>query len=152
MSSIFQILLKENIWKILKNVFFTLFIQSIVVFLFLCPQFPDSKGKTKKGIFVSISCNSKRLVTSSRHFAFQNFVYKKWLDAKEKIKFPFSWSLLKYLIFKKLIHALTVLSYLGYLVFLKSGMELVFTAGVLHTFSIKMFLIKYPIKWPSFNI
>ena len=82
MSSIFQILLKENIWKILKNVFFTLFIQSIVVFLFLCPQFPDSKGKTKKGIFVSISCNSKRLVTIPRYFCFPKFCPWKVTECK----------------------------------------------------------------------
>ena len=80
----FHILLKKSILKILKNVFSPLFIQSVVVFFILCPQFPDSKGKTKKGIFVSMSCNSKRLVTRSRHFGFQNFVHKKWLGAKEK--------------------------------------------------------------------
>ena len=58
-------------------------------------QFPDSKGQTKKEIFVSMSWNSKRLVTSSRNFCFQNFVHKNWLGAKEKIKLFFSWSLLK---------------------------------------------------------
>ena len=31
-------------------------------------------------------------------------------------------------------------------------MGLTFTADPLHTFSIKIFLVKYPIKWPSLNI
>ena len=41
---------------------------------------------------------------------------------------------------------------LGYLPKLKRSMRLVFAADFLHTFSIRIFLIKSPIKWPSFNI
>ena len=45
--------------------------------------------------------------------------------------------------FKSLSHALAVL---GYLPKLRWVMGLVFSADFLHTFSIKMFLFKYPTK------
>ena len=87
--------------KILKNVFFILIIQSFVVFSLLFPQFPDSNGKTKKRNFCNHVLQLKRLITSSGIFAFQNFVHKKWLCAKEKIKLPFPWYLLKTTYFQK---------------------------------------------------
>ena len=130
--------------------FFPLYLLNLLSFFsILCPQFPDSKGKTKKGIFISMSCNSKRLVTRSRHFGFQNFVHKKWLGAKEKIKLSFSWSLLETTYFQK---SHTCIGCFGVFTKLKRHMELLSNAGFPHTFSIKMFLIKYPIKWPTFNI
>ena len=89
----FSYFTKRNHFKNFEKCFFPLFIQSFVVFSFLLSQFPDLQDKTKKAIFVSMYCNSERLVTSYRHFAFQNFVHKKWqLGAKEKINFSFSWS------------------------------------------------------------
>ena len=91
-----------------------------------------------------MSYNSKRLITSCR-----NFVHKKWPGAKEKIKLPFSWDLLKTSYFQK---SHTCIGCFGLLTKLKRHMELVFTAGFLHIFSIKMFFIKYLIKYPSFNM
>ena len=76
-------------------------------------------------------------------FVFHDLVHKWGLGAKEKIKLTFSGSLLKYVIFKSLLYAFAVL---GYLPKLTRVMGLVFSADILHTFSIKMFLIKYPIK------
>ena len=87
-------------------------------------------------------CNIKRLVTSPRHFNFPNFVHKKWLGAKEKIKSAFSWSLSKTTSNKS--H--TCIGCFGLFTKLKRQTELVFTAGFLHTFSIKIFLIKYPTR------
>ena len=73
----------------MKNVF-SLYLFDLLSFSsLLFPQFPDSQGKTKIGIFVSMPCNSKKLVSISRHFSFQNFVYKKWIGAKEKLKLTF---------------------------------------------------------------
>ena len=65
------------------------------------------------------------------------------LSEKEKIKLNFSWSPLKPLIFKSLLHALTVL---GYLPKLRRVLGIVFISDFLHTFSKKEFLIKEPIK------
>ena len=103
------------------------------LFSLLFPQFPDWNGKTKKWIFVRTSCNSKGLVTSSR-------------GAKEKIRLPFSWSLLKITYFQK---SHTCVCCFGLFTKLKRRMALVFTTSFLHTFFMKMFIIKYPI---SFNI
>ena len=66
----------------------------------------------------------------------------------EKIKLTPSWSLLKQTIPKRILHPLAVF---GYLPRSKKGMALVFIAYFLPTFSIKIFLIKYPIKCPTFN-
>ena len=71
------------------------------LFPFSFHSFQIQMVRPKKGIFVTMSCNSKRLVTSSGIFAFQNFVHKKWLCAKEKIKLPFPWYLLKTTYFQK---------------------------------------------------
>ena len=71
------------------------------------------------------------------------------MGAKKNVKLPFSWSLLKWLISKSLIHALADL---GYLPKLKKGVRLVYTSDFLHTSPIETFLIKYPIKWPNFKI
>ena len=59
------------------------------------------------------------------------------------LSFTFSWSLLKYVIFKSLLHALAVL---GYLPKLKRGIGLAFSTDFQYTFSLKMFLFKKPIK------
>ena len=48
-----------------------------------------------RSFFVNMFCNSKRLVTTSRLFFFHNLAHKKGLGAKEKIKLPFTWSLIK---------------------------------------------------------
>ena len=82
-------------------------------------------------------------------FAFHYLVHKWGLGTKLKIELAFSWSLLKYLIFKSLLHLLAVL---GYLTKLRRVMGLAFSADFLHIYSIKIFLIKYPFKWPSFTI
>ena len=95
-----------------------------------------------------MSCNSKRWLVPGI-FAFQNFVHKIWLGAKEKIKLTFSWYLLKASYFEK---SHTCIGYFGLFTKLKRHMELVFTVGFLHTFSIKMFHIKYPIERRNFNI
>ena len=71
------------------------------LFPFSFHSFQIQMVRPNKGIFVTMSCNSKRLVTSSGIFAFQNFVHKKWLCAKEKIKLPFPWYLLKTTYFQK---------------------------------------------------
>ena len=91
-------------------------------------------------------CNSKTLVTSSRPFLFFITLSIKRAGLKERNRLPFLRSLLKLLISKSLLHALAVL---GYLPKFKKGMGLVFTADIHHTFFIKIFLIKYPIKWSS---
>ena len=88
--------------------------------------------------------NLKRLVSSSRHV-----FNKKWLCSKEKIKLSFSWAFLKTTYFQK---SHTCIGCFGLFTKLGRHMEVVFTAGFLHTFSIKMFLIKYPVKWASLNI
>ena len=85
----------------------------------------------------------KGLVTSSRHFCFPKFSPWKATGCKEKIKLPFSWSLLKLTYFQK---SHTRIGCFGRFTKLKRRMELVFTAGFPHTFSIKMFLIKCPIS------
>ena len=56
---------------------------------------------------------------------------------RKKIKLTLSWSCLS------LLHALAVL---GELPKLKRGMGLAFSADFLHTFSIKIYLIKFPVK------
>ena len=89
MSSIFHILLKKKHFENFEKFFFPLFIQSVVVFSLLCPQFSDSKGKNKKGIFLSMSCNSKRLVTSSRRFFFSKFCSYKVTGCKGKNQVTF---------------------------------------------------------------
>ena len=62
----------------------------------------------------------------------------------EKIKLTFSWSLLKITYFLK---PHTCVGCFELFTKLKRCMELVFTAGFLHTLSIKMFIIKYPITF-----
>ena len=52
-------------------------------------------------------------------------------------------------IFKRIFHALAAL---GYLPKLRRVMGLVFSSDFLHTFSIKTFLFKYPIKLSSLYI
>ena len=101
-------------------------------------------------VFVPINRSFKSLNPCFTDFTLSfadkvNFVHKKWLGAKEKIKSPFSWSLLKITCFQK---SHTCVGCFGLFTKLKRYMELVFTAGFLYTFSIKMFLIKYSI---SFN-
>ena len=110
-------------------------IEYFSTFFISFPQFPDSKGQTKNfskhqretGIYFQV------------FFVFHDLVHKWELGAKEKIKLHFSWSLLKYLIFKSFLHVLAVL---GYLPKLRRVMGLVFSADFLHTFSKKMFLAK----------
>ena len=138
---------KRKHFKNFEKYFFLLYIQSFVVISFLFPQFPDSKCKTKKGIFASISGNSKRLVASSRYFCFSKFCPKKnhWVQRKKSVYIPFSWSLLKITYFQK---SYTCIGCFWLVTKLNTCMELVFTTGFLHTFSTKMFLIKYPF---SFN-
>ena len=83
----------------------------------------------------------ERLVSTSRPlFVFYDLVRKWGLDAKEKIKLSFSWSLLKYLNFKGLLHVLAVLCYLRNV---RRVMGLVFSADFWHTFSKKIFFIKW---------
>ena len=89
----------------------------------------------------------ERLVTSSMPFLF-SIILSMAMGAKVKTKLTFSWSLWK-ILFSKVLFALAVLDYLPKL---RRVMGLVFSTGFLLTFSIKIFLIKYPIKWPSFTI
>ena len=130
MSSIFCILLKESILKTLKN-----------VFTFSFYSFHIQRVKPRKTNFCMHVLQLKETGIS----VFQSFLHKKWPGAKEKIKLPFSRSLLKITYFQK---SHTCVGCFGLLTKLKRCMELVFTAGFLYTFSIKMFLIRYPI---SFN-
>ena len=65
------------------------------------------------------------------------------MDAEEKIKLSFSKSLLKITYFQK---SHTCVGCFGLFTKLRRCVELVFTAGFLYTFSIKMFLIKYPTR------
>ena len=131
---------------LLKSSFRSWDIEYFAGFFFSFPKFPDSKGQTKK-IFL------KRLVTSSMSFRYLVFHYPVhiWgLDAEVKIKLTFHGLLFSWSYFQlNFSHALAVL---GYLPKIRRVMRLVFRAYFLHTFSIKIFLIKYPIKWPSLTI
>ena len=110
-------------------------IEYFSTFFISFPQFPDSKGQTK-----NFSKHQRETVIYFQvFFVFHDLVHKWGLGAKEKIKLNFSWSLLKYLIFKSFLHVLAVL---GYLPKLRRVMRLVFSADFLHTFSKKMFLAK----------
>ena len=79
MSSFLYMLPKESILKIMKNAFYflykALFILEIfnvlLFFSFFIPHFPDSKGHTKKGIFVNTFCNSGSLVTTTMNKIFE---------------------------------------------------------------------------------
>ena len=127
--------MKNGFYFLYKALFALEILNILSFFSFSFHSFQIQRVRPKKRIFVSIFCNSKRLVTGSRPLTFHNFVDKKELSAKEKIKLTFSWSLLKQLIFKSLIHALVGL---GYLPNLKRDIGLVFTADFLHTSSIKI--------------
>ena len=85
--------------KAFQKVRKTVFISSNKYFSFLrCSMFyfsfsfqlPDSKGQTKKRIFVSMFCNSKIQVTSSRPFLFFIIlsIKRHWVQRK-KIILPF---------------------------------------------------------------
>ena len=117
----FYILSKESISKLWKLVF----ISSKKLFSFsrywtFCRFFHflstvsrckglDQKRNFSKHVFRL----KKRLVSTSRLFLFFMIlsINGDWVQRK-KIKLTFSWSLLKYLIFKSLSHILAVLGYL----------------------------------------
>ena len=105
-------------------------------------KWSDQKSKFSKQVLQL----KERLVTSSRLvFVCHNLVHKKRIGARLKIKLTFSWSLLKYVIHKCLLHALAVLDYLPKL---KLGAGLDFSTNFLQICFIKMFLVKYPLKYP----
>ena len=128
-----------------------IFVSSKKLFLFLrnlilCRFFPflsTVNGHTKKGIFVDMFCNSKRLVTSFTFF-FHNLVHKKKLDAKVKMKLPtFFVFFFKKNYFQK---SLACIGFFGLFIKIKKGIEFVFTVYFRHTLSIKRLLSKYPMK------
>ena len=142
----------QKLWKIVfisSNKHFLFLRYSIFFFLFFL-QFADSKGQTKKLISVNIFCNSKRQVTSFRPFLFfiNLSIKRDWV--------PFSWSQVTFFMvsFKitYLQKSLKSIACFGLLPKLKRSVGLVLTVDLLLIFSIKIFLIKNPIKWPSFNI
>ena len=93
--------------------------------------------------------NTLSVLVVPAFYVFHDLVHKWGLRTKEKLKLTFSWSLLKYHILKSLLHILAVL---GYLPKLRKVMGLVSSVDFLHTFCIKIFLIKCPVKWPSSSI
>ena len=151
MSSAFHIFPKESISKIMKKLFLFLLKTSTFlsysmfcrVFFLFFPHFPYLKGRTKKGTFVNLFCNSKRLVTSSRFFLFFIILSIKRDRVQMKKSSYLFHGLFENNLFSSLLHAWAVL---GYLRKLKRGMGLVFTADFLHTFFMEMFLIKYSFK------
>ena len=76
----------------------------------------------------------KRLVTSSRHFLISMIlsINRDWVQRKKSSQ-----------LFHGLLYTLAVL---GYLPTLRRGTRLDFSSDFLHTFSIKTFLILYPIR------
>ena len=82
----------------------------------------------------------ERVITVPRLFCFHDLVCKWGLGANEKLSSDCC-GLFKN--FKSLLHVLPVL---GNLPKVRRVMGLAFSADFLHTFCIKMFLIKYPIK------
>ena len=96
-----------------------------------------------------MSCNWKKLITSSRHSRFSKFCPQKVTGCKGKNQVTFFMVSFKINLFSKI-------SYMHWLFWAiyqtKKTYRTIFTAGFLYTFSIKMFLIKYSIKRPSFNI
>ena len=102
---------------------------SFSLFLFTVFRF---KGSDRKRNFSNHVLQLKRkLISSFRPFFFFIILYINGDWVQKKIKLIFSWSLLKYLIFKSLLHALTVW---GYLPKLRRVIVLVFSADFLHTF------------------
>ena len=107
---------------------------SFFLFLVTVSRF---KGSDRKRSFSNHVLQLKgRLVSSFRPFLFFIILYINGDWVQKKIKLIFSWSLLKYLIFKSLLHALTVW---GYLPKLRRVIGLVFSADFLHTFFQKFF-------------
>ena len=94
-----------------------------------------------------MSCNSKRLLTCSRYFCLSKFRPSKVFGCKKKNQVTFFMISFKNNLFSKISY---MRGCFGLFTKLKRCMKLVFTAGFLYTFSIKMFLIKYYTReWPS---
>ena len=96
------------------------------------------KGSDQKRNFSKHVLKLKeRPVSTSRPFMFFIILSINGdLVQRKKIKLTFSWSLLKYLIFKNFLHVLVVL---GYLPKLRRVMGLVSSVNFLHTFLKKIF-------------
>ena len=158
MSSIFFIFYQK---KAVQKLWKMGFISSRKLFLFLrysifCCFFPflsivsRFKGSNHKKDFSKHVLQLKeRLVTSYKHFLFFIIlsIKRDWVQRKKSINFFMVSFKISY--FQK---SLTCIGCLGYLPKLKRVMGIDFSADFLHTLSIKVILIKYHTKRPSFNI
>ena len=121
------------------------------IFCYFSLFFPVSRFKEpdQKTNFFKHDLKSKKLLTSSRPLLFFIILSIKrgWVQRKKSSYFFYD------LFYSNLFTKVSCIYWLFWLFSkIKKGMELVLTANHLHTFSIKMLLIKYPIKWPSFSI
>ena len=94
----------------------------------------------KRNFYKHVLQLKKRVVSTSRLFWFFMIlsINGDWVQRK-KIKLTFSWSILRYLIFKTLSHILAVL---GYLPSLRRVIGLAFSADFQYNFSKKKIIIK----------
>ena len=144
------------------------FISSKKLFLFLgywifCQFFQNLSNfqiqrvrQKKRNFSKNVLQLKERLVTSSTPFLFfMSLSINGGLFAKEKMKLTFSWSPLKYLLYSffwNFQKSIACIGCFGLFTKIKRVMGLAFSADFLHTFSVKMFLFKYHIKWPNCTI
>ena len=143
------ILPKDSISKVMKICFLFLRYWVFSRFVSFLSTVSDVKDQNKKGIFINMFWNSKRLVTSSRLFLFFIILSIKGTGCKRKNGVTIPRVSFKITYFQK---SLARTGCFKLFTKIKKGYGTSFQCRFTAYLFYKIFLIKYLFKWPSFNI